>query len=556
VRPIAHLNSSNSCRVLLVYPRFSAATFWNFSVACELVGARYPAAPLGLITLAATLPPSWDIRLVNRNTEELTEADLAWADIVMTGGMLAQQVDTLELIELCHAHGKPVVVGGPDPTSSPHVYAAADFRVLGEVEGIIDDFIAAVDAGERSGCFTAPKFTIDVTKTPIPRFDLLKFDHYLYIGVQYSRGCPFTCEFCDIIELYGRVPRAKTTPQMLAELEALYQLGYRGHVDFVDDNLIGNKKALKIFLPELAAWLKARDYPFEFSTEASINMADDDVLLRLMREANFFTVFVGIESPDPKTLVHTKKKQNTRRNLAESVHRIYRAGMFVTAGFIVGFDSEEVSIADAMADFIEESAIPVCMVGLLYALPNTQLTRRLAVAGRLRSDFDVATPELSDQCTATLNFDTLRPLRDILRDYRRILERVYDPSAFADRLERLSAMLDRSGRPRDLHEGDIRRKVASIEMVHKIIGRLPEAREQFWQTFVKCAKSNPAALRYIVILMAFYLHLGPFARKVIATIDAKLAELDLAAAAGGAPVAEAVAFADLERAAATARAAG
>jgi hypothetical protein len=182
------------------------------------------------------------------------------------------------------------------------------------------------------------------------------------------------------------------------------------------------------------------------------------------------------------------------------------------------------------------------MVGLLYALPNTQLTRRLAVAGRLRSDFDVATPELSDQCTATLNFDTLRPLRDILRDYRRILERVYDPSAFADRLERLSAMLDRSGRPRDLHEGDIRRKVASIEMVHKIIGRLPEAREQFWQTFVKCAKSNPAALRYIVILMALYLHLGPFARQVIAAIDAKLAELDLAAAADGAPVAEVVAL--------------
>ena len=311
----------------------------------------------------------------------------------MTGGMLAQQVDTLELIALCHAHGKPVAVGGPDPTSSPEIYAAADFRVLGEAEGIIGEFIAAWEAGERSGCFTAPKFTIDVTLSPIPRFDLLKFEHYLYVGVQYSRGCPFTCEFCDIIELYGRVPRAKTTPQMLAELEALYQLGYRGHVDFVDDNLIGNKKALKTFLPELAAWLKARDYPFEFSTEASINMADDDELLRLMREANFFTVFVGIESPDPATLVHTKKKQNTRRNLADSVHKIYRAGMFVTAGFIVGFDSEAVSMADAMADFIEESAIPVCMVGLLYALPNTQLTRRLEAAGRLHPGHDVATPE-------------------------------------------------------------------------------------------------------------------------------------------------------------------
>ncbi|HEY3845838.1 MAG TPA: B12-binding domain-containing radical SAM protein [Acetobacteraceae bacterium] len=541
-----HLNSSLPCRVLLVYPRFSAATFWNFSVACELVGARYPAAPLGLITLAATLPPNWDVRLVNRNTEELTEADLGWADIVMTGGMLAQQVDTLELIELCHAHGKPVAVGGPDPTSSPQVYATADFRVLGEVEGIIGDFVAALDAGERSGCFTAPKFTIDVTTSPIPRFDLLKFEHYLYVGVQYSRGCPFTCEFCDIIELYGRVPRAKTTSQMLAELKTLYQLGYRGHVDFVDDNLIGNKKALKIFLPQLASWLKAHDYPFEFSTEASINMADDDELLTLMGQANFFTVFVGIESPDPKTLVHTKKKQNTRRNLADSVHKIYRAGMFVTAGFIVGFDSEEVSMADAMADFIEEAAIPVCMVGLLYALPNTQLTRRLAATGRLHPDHDVAPPELSDQCTATLNFDTLRPLSEILRDYRRVLQRVYDPSAFAGRLQRLAGMLDRSGRPRDLPEGDKRLKVASIEMVHKIIGRLPDASDQFWQTFVKCAKSNPAALRYIVILMAFYLHLGPFARQVIAALDVRLAELDLEAAAGGAadraaPVAEALA---------------
>jgi hypothetical protein len=206
--------------------------------------------------------------------------------------------------------------------------------------------------------------------------------------------------------------------------------------------------------------------------------------------------------------------------------------MFVTAGFIVGFDSEEASMADAMADFIQESAIPVCMVGLLYALPNTQLTRRLAAAGRLHPDHDVATRELSDQCTATLNFDTLRPLSEILMDYRRILERIYDPSAFADRLQRLAGMLDRSGRPRDLPKGDKRLKVASIEMAHTIIGRLPEAREQFWQTFVNCAKSNPSALRYIVSLMALYLHLGPFARKVIAAIDTRLAELDLAAAAG------------------------
>lgn len=539
---MAHSDSTRPCRVLLVYPRFSTATFWNFRVACELVGAKYPAAPLGLITVAAMLPAAWDLRLVNRNTEDLTGADIDWADLVMTGGMLAQQVDTLALIDRAHAHGKPVVVGGPDPTSSPAVYAGADFQVLGEVEVVIADFIAAWNAGARAGLFVADKFTIDVDQTPVPRFDLLKFDQYLYVGVQYSRGCPFTCEFCDIIELYGRVPRAKSTPRMLAELEALYESGYRGHVDFVDDNFIGNKKALKLFLPALATWLKERDYPFEFSTEASVNLSDDGELLKLMRDANFFAVFVGIESPDPKTLVHTKKKQNTRRNLAESIHRIYRAGMFVTAGFIVGFDTEEVSIADAMADFIQDAAIPVSMVGLLYALPNTQLTRRLAAEGRLHPAHDVATPETGDQCTATTNFDTLRPLTEVLEDYRRILERIYDPVAFADRLERLSGMLDRSGRANVVHAGDKRFAVGSIEMAHAIISHLPEAREPFWRTFVRCQKTNPAAVRYVLSLMAMYLHLGPYAREVIAAIDVRLAALRApVSAAPAAPAAMAMA---------------
>ncbi len=516
-----------SCRVLMVYPRFNADSFWKFTEACELVNARYPAAPLGLITVAALLPPHWEVRLVNRNTEELSAHDIAWADMVMTGGMLNQQPDTLEIIALARAQAKPAVVGGPDATSSPHIYRTADFLVLGEAEGVIDEFIAAWDRGDRSGTFIAPKFQIDVTKSPLPRFDLLKLDQYLYIGVQYSRGCPFTCEFCDIIELYGRVPRTKTTPQILAELEALYRLGYRGHVDFVDDNLIGNKKALKAFLPELRSWLESRDYPFEFSTEASVNLADDAELLAMMRQANFFAVFVGIESPDPETLVAMRKKQNTRRDLVRSIHRIYGAGMFVTAGFIVGFDSEKVSVADAMTEFIEDAAIPVCMVGLLYALPNTQLTRRLEREGRLHRDHDVMPPAAAgDQCTRGLNFDTLRPLRDVLLDYRRILESVFEPSAYAGRLDRLARLLDRSGRSRDLPEGDVRRSLGSIDTVHKIINRLPQVRDVFWQTFINCARTNPAALRYIVMLMAMYLHLGPFSRAVIAAIDRRIAEID------------------------------
>src|SRR5205823_10726786 len=378
--------------------------------------------------------------------ETLRDADFDWADLVMTGGMLPQQADTLHVIDLAHAAGRPVAVGGPDITSSPEAYEAADFRVLGEAEAIIGAFIHAWNSGIRQGMFEAEKFTADITRSPIPRFDLLKRANYIHVGVQFARGCPFNCEFCDIIELYGRKPRVKTAEQMLAELDRLYEIGHRGWVDFVDDNFIGNKKAVKAFLPHLIAWQKKRGYPFEFSTEASINIADDDALLGLMREANFFTIFVGIESPDTDTLVSMQKKQNTRRSLVDCVHKIYRAGMFVNAGFIVGFDSEKGSVAEAMIDCIEATAIPFCMVGLLYALPNTQLTRRLAREGRLFPPDAVRFApgdDVGDQCTAGINFATARPRRDILADYRTILARIYRPAVYYRRMRTVARLLDR-----------------------------------------------------------------------------------------------------------------
>lgn len=521
------MNVPQRCNVLMLYPLFLAESFWSFGESCELMGVKRPAAPLGLITVAAMLPKDWTVRLIDCNTQPLGDEDLAWADVVFTGGMLPQQADTLRLIELCRAAGKPVVVGGPDPTSSPHVYERADFRVLGEAESVIDEFIAAWESGARAGVFTAPKFQADVTKTPVPRFDLLKFEDYLYLGVQYSRGCPFTCEFCDIIELYGRVPRTKTVEQMFVELETLYRMGYRGHLDFVDDNFIGNKKNLRTLMPRLKAWLEEHDYPFEFSTEASINIADDSELLQAMKDANFFAIFVGIESPDPETLVQMKKKQNTRRNIAECIHKIYGYGMFVTAGFIVGFDSEKASIGQAMADLIEEASIPVSIVGLLYALPGTQLTRRLAAEGRLHQGHDLMNVEQTgDQCTLGCNFDTKRPLRDILADYKAVLGHVYSPAAYAGRLSRLAAMLDRSDRRRDLPDGDVRKRLGGIDSVHKIMRALPKVREPFWKTFVEVAETNPGALRYIVMLMALYMHLGPFSERVIGEIDRRIAELD------------------------------
>ena len=524
----AAVQTERRTRVLLVFPKFYENSMWNFKEAMELQGARAPAPPLGLITLAAMLPESWDVRLINRNCETLTDEEIQSADLVMTGGMLPQEPDCLIVIETCRRLGTPVCVGGPAPTSTPEMYDRADFVVAGEAEGILPEFIAAWDRGERSGRFTAAKFKADVTQSPIPRFDLLTFSHYLYIGVQFSRGCPFTCEFCDIIELYGRAPRTKTTPQMLAELERLYELGYRGHIDFCDDNLIGNKKAIKLFLPHLIKWQEEHGYPFKFSTEASLNLADDDDLLGLMRDANFYALFTGIETPDEATLIQTQKKQNTRRSIADSVHKLYEHGMFVTAGFIVGFDTETGTIAPAMSRCIADTGVPIAMVGLLYALPNTQLSRRLRKEGRLYVDYALTTADQGDQCTQGINFVPLRPQRDILADYRDVLAEVYDPPNFFDRVREVSRRVKRP-------------KFAALKVNWRIVAhdlwslariiwrmtvRRPELAKHFWSVFLETARRNPAALEAVVTNMVLYLHVYPFSRYVIGEINRRIADLD------------------------------
>jgi radical SAM superfamily enzyme YgiQ (UPF0313 family) len=434
--------------------------------------------------------------------------------------MLPQQIDTLHLVGLAQARGKPAVVGGPNVTSSPEVFSHADFLVLGEAEGVINKFVEGWNAGERCGRYEAEKFTADVSKSPIPRFDLLNFKHYLYVGVQFSRGCPFNCEFCDIIELYGKVPRAKTNAQMLAELQTLYDLGYRGHVDFVDDNLIGNKKALKAFLPALRTWQEERGYPFEFSTEASMNLADDGQLLAMMKTANFFAIFMGIESPDAETLIATQKKQNTRRSLAESVHKIYGAGMFVIAGFIVGFDTEKGGMAAGMIDCIEASSIPACMVGLLTALPNTQLMRRLQAEKRLLP----LVSEDGDQCLAGLNFVTLRARRDILEDYKTVLEAVYEPSAYFARVRGVGRALKRLDLPSKAHTKHNFQLLLQL-MSHMTVQR-PDLRQHFWKTFLDTARHNPGALESIVSLMLLYLHLGAFSQHVVRELDKQIAAIE------------------------------
>lgn len=523
------MESVFTMNVLMIYPKFNSSSFWNYSLTCELVGAKYPSPPLGLITVAAMLPGSWTVRLIDRNTCSLTESDFDGVDMVMTGGMLPQQADTLHLIRTCKSKSIPVVVGGPDATSSPEIYQEADFRVLGEAEGVLPEFISAWEQGQRSGEFVAEKFQVDVTESPLPRFDLLKFDDYVQVGLQFSRGCPFTCEFCDIIELYGRRPRTKNSQQVLAELDRLYTLGYRGHVDFVDDNLIGNKKAVKHFLPDLIQWQKERNYPFEFSTEASLNLADETELLSLMQQAGFFSVFIGIESADPKVLIATSKSQNTRRNIANSVHRIYEAGIWVLAGFIIGFDDESDYVVDEIPGLIDDAAIPVAMTGLLYALPNTQLTRRLAKEGRLHADFATDDPNTldGDQCTAGLNFKTTRERKAILSDFRTIIDRVYEPQAYFRRVRKVASLLNLSG-----PNGNI----VSAGLFHdlKIFGRLiwsmtfthTAYRGPFWKTLLLTLFTNIRAIKPVMMMLALYVHLGPFSRFVITQIERQIGELE------------------------------
>ncbi|MBK8481768.1 MAG: B12-binding domain-containing radical SAM protein [Proteobacteria bacterium] len=518
---------SASLKVLLVYPRFEGKSFWNYQATLEAVGKRYSNTPLGLITVAAVLPRDWELRLCDCNVGELTDEDLAWADVVFTGGMLPQQTHALAVVGRAQRLGAYVAVGGPDCTCSPEVYAAADLRVAGEVEAVVDALVEAVRERRRGALVRAEDFP-DVHTSPVPRFDLLRLERYLHVGVQFSRGCPYACEFCNVIELNGRRPRTKTTKQVLAELQALYDLGWRGHVDFVDDNFIGNRREAATLCAALSAWLATHGQPFEFSTEVSVNLADSPALLEALRRANFFAVFVGIETPDPAALAGAGKTHNLNRDLVEHVRAIQRAGLFVNAGFIIGFDAETQSIARPMIDCIEAAAIPVCMVGLLYALPNTQLARRLAAEGRLEGVFDqvVAGGGDADQCTSGLNFRTRRPKSEALADYRQVLREIYAPGAFFGRVRRMVREMDLSAnrcrQPLRLLLRDLR---SFVRICLRAGFRDRAARRHYWGALLDALMHNPRGLRTAVSMAALYLHLGPFAQTMDTLLEQRVATL-------------------------------
>jgi radical SAM superfamily enzyme YgiQ (UPF0313 family) len=517
---------AQTTKCLLVQPRFSGHSFWNYSDVCQLAGAKYPASPLGLMTVAALLPQHWQFRLVDENVRPLTDADLEWADIVLTGGMLPQQKGILAVTGRAQEKHRPVVVGGPDPTEQPHVYQQADFLVLGEGEITIPSFTEDLGKRATSGMYRS-SLRSEMTQAVVPRFDLIRFADYLHVGVQFSRGCPFNCEFCDIIELFGRHPRTKAPAQILAELQALYDLGYRGHVDFVDDNFIGNKAKVMEVLQAIADWSQRHLYPFHFSTEASINLVKEEKLLRLMQENDFRYVFVGIETPDEKVLSQTHKMQNRGISAAEAVRTLNSHGMIVNGGFILGFDGETDSTAGNMIDLIQETGICMAMVGTLSALPSTQLSRRLRREGRLfKGGLIVEDPAVDiDQTTSGLNFATARPRTTILRDQADVLRAIYDPQKYYERVL-LTATQLRPAHKSGSSLAQSPRLASAFPRVCTKAGLSRRTGPLFWKTLFRILMSNPRGAEAAIGLMAMYVHFSAQSEFVIRTLEEKIATIE------------------------------
>jgi radical SAM superfamily enzyme YgiQ (UPF0313 family) len=414
-------------KVLLIYPEFPD-TFWSFKHALKFVRKRASSPPLGLLTVAAMLPGTWEKRLVDLNIQKLTEKDLAWADMAFISAMTAQRASTHEVIERCATHGLKIVAGGPLFTTEYEQFELVNHFVLNEAELTLAPFLRDLEQGTAQRVYSSSEFP-DIHQTPVPLWELVNFKRYASMAIQYSRGCPFDCEFCNITSLLGHRPRVKTAEQIIRELEGLYRLGWRGAVFFVDDNLIGNKKHLKgELLPALIEWRKGK-LGLGFGTEVSINLADDEELMKLMSAAGFDTVFIGVETPDEESLAECNKKQNRHRDLLEDIKRIQRSGMQVQGGFIIGFDNDTPSIFQRQIDFIQKSGIVTAMVGLLQAPIGTRLYERMQQEGRLLGFMSGDNVDGSTNIIPKMNMDVLH------KGYKTVINTLYAPKNYYARVK-------------------------------------------------------------------------------------------------------------------------
>ena len=482
--------------ILLVNPQYPD-TFWSFKYALKFISKKSAFPPLGLLTVASLLPAEWVKRLVDLNVRKLNNAEIAWADYVFLSAMSIQQSSAKEIISRCKELGVKVVAGGPLFTSNAGEFNDVDHLVLNEAEITLPLFVEEMERGDPKHSYSTPNWA-DVRTTPAPLWDLINPNHYSSMNIQYSRGCPYDCEFCDITVLYGRIPRTKSKDQILAELDGLYARGWNGPVFFVDDNFIGNKKKLKAeLLPALAEWMQLHKRPFTLSTEASINLSDDEELMRLMVEAGFSRVFVGIESPNEESLIESKKTQNRHRDLIACVRKMQQFGLEVQAGFIVGFDNDPSSIFERLIEFIQESGIATAMVGLLNAPKGTKLYQRLQREGRLLSGITGDNTDFSLNFLPQMNRDAL------LAGYKKIVDTIYSPKHYHARVKRFL----KEYQP---HQG----KVFRVQYIHLkafakslvILGVIAKERVYFWRLLVWSAFRRPRLFPLAVSLSIFGFH--------------------------------------------------
>ena len=482
--------------ILLVYPKYPD-TFWSFKHALKFISKKAAFPPLGLMTVASMLPGQWEKKLVDMNVDRLADSDIRWADYVFISAMEVQKESVRQVITQCRQMGVKTIAGGPLFTTGYEEFSDIDHMILGEAEGSLQPFLDDLERGAVKSIY-ASSDRPDISTTPVPMWSLIDMKQYSSMNLQYSRGCPFDCEFCDIVLLNGHTPRTKTKEQVISELDSLYEIGWRGNIFIVDDNFIGNKKKLKAeILPAFIEWGKLKKYPFVFHTEVSINLADDEDLMRLMVAAGFNTVFVGIETPNIESLVECTKYQNQNRNLNASVKRLQQFGLEVQGGFIVGFDNDPESIFQTQIDFIQNSGIVTAMVGLLNAPTGTKLYKRLKSEGRLLKSFSGSNTDFS------LNFIPRMDQNKLETGYKHILDTIYAPSEYYRRiktfLQEYQPSRTKIGRLQSHH----------IEAFFKsiwILGVRENGRKYYWKLFASYLMKSPHKFARFILLAVYGYH--------------------------------------------------
>lgn len=476
--------------ILLVYPEFPD-TFWSFKYALKFVHKKSSSPPLGLLTVGAMLPATWEKRLVDLNIEQLKESDLDWADMVLISAMTVQRESTLEVIAQARTAKKTIIAGGPLFTAEPDAFPEVDHLILNEAEITLPMFLADLGRGKPQRVYQTDEFA-DITKTPVPLWELVNLRHYDSLSLQFTRGCPFNCDFCNVTALLGHRMRIKTTRQLIAELDRIYALGWRRNIFIVDDNFIGNKRILKQeVLPALIEWRKGKKGCL-FLTEASVNLSDDNELIELMVKAGFTQVFVGIETPDDSALAECSKSQNLNRDLVSSVRKLQRMGLQVMGGFIVGFDSDDETIFERMIDFIQQSGIVTAMVGLLQAPIGTQLYQRMLRDGRISNLYS------GDNVDGETNIIPKMDIAELKNGYRKILESIYSGKGYYERVRTFLKDYQPARHSVTLQWEEIAAFFSSIIQ----IGIKSKERWHYWRLFFwtlfRCPKKFPLAITFTI----------------------------------------------------------